>query len=84
MTTSENKGADVYAARFDVDHPSELDRFTTFFRIIWIIPIAIIWVVLSATGTYTYVTDTGEVFTESTGGIAGALVFATALLIVFR
>lgn len=84
MTTSDHTEASAYAARFDVDRPADLDRFTTFFRVIWIIPIAIVWAVLSATGTYTYVTATGEVFTESTGGIAGALVFATVLLIVFR
>lgn len=28
-----------YAARLEVDYPEELDRLTTFFRLIWIIPI---------------------------------------------
>lgn len=81
MTTAELDG---YAARLEIDYPDRLDRFTTFFRIIWIIPIAIVWAILSATGSYTYVTETGQTITESTGGIAGALVLATILLIVFR
>lgn len=31
-----------YAARLDIDYPAQLDRFTTFFRLIWVIPIAIV------------------------------------------
>ena len=31
-----------YAARLDVDYPEKLDRFTTFFRVIWIVPIFIV------------------------------------------
>ena len=31
-----------YAARLDIDYPTELDRLTTFFRLIWVIPIAVI------------------------------------------
>ena len=31
-----------YAARLEIDYPEELDRLTTFFRLIWIIPIGII------------------------------------------
>ena len=31
-----------YAARLEIDYPEKLDRLTTFFRLIWIIPIAII------------------------------------------
>ena len=38
----------LYAARLDVDYPEKLDRVTTAFRIIWIIPIAIVLSVLSA------------------------------------
>ena len=73
-----------YAARLEIDYPEKLDRFTTFFRIIWIIPIVILWGILSATGTYTYVNEAGQTVTESTGGIAGALILATILMIVFR
>jgi Domain of unknown function (DUF4389) len=31
-----------YALRLEIDYPERLDRFTTFFRAIWVIPIAII------------------------------------------
>ncbi len=31
-----------YALRLSIDYPERLDRFTTFFRLLWVIPIAII------------------------------------------
>jgi len=31
-----------YPARLDIDYPDQLDRFTTFFRLIWVIPVAIL------------------------------------------
>jgi hypothetical protein len=78
-----------YAARLDVDYPQELDRVTTAFRIIWIIPIAIVLGALSATATstVTVVTTTGEVVSEVSrtgGGIVGGLFVATLLMILFR
>ncbi len=73
-----------YAARLDIDYPDQLDRFTTFFRIIWIIPIAIILALLTATGNETVVTETGERVSESGGGISAGLALATMLMIVFR
>lgn len=36
-----------YAARLEIDYPGELDRLTTFFRLIWAIPIAIVASLLS-------------------------------------
>jgi len=80
LTTSQQP----YAARFDVDYPEELDRFTTFVRLIWIIPIWIVWSLLSSVASWTVVTETGETFTRSTGGIAAGLFAATVLMIVFR
>ncbi|MCP3997399.1 MAG: DUF4389 domain-containing protein [bacterium] len=38
MTTS----PESYAARLDIDYPEKLDRFTTFFRILWVIPAALV------------------------------------------
>lgn len=73
-----------YPARLDIDYPEKLDRVTTFFRLIWIIPIAIIWWLLSAVASWTVVTATGETITESSGGIAGGLFAATLLMILFR
>ena len=78
-----------YPARLEVDHPERLDRVTSFFRILWIIPIAIVLVALSGTATSTVkvVNETGKVLSrtsESGGGIVGGLFFATLLMIVFR
>ncbi len=78
-----------YPARLDIDYPEKLDRFTTFFRLIWAIPILIVLSVISATSTstVTVVTRTGEVVSRATstgGGIAAALFGATLLLILFR
>lgn len=76
--------ADAYAARLEIDYPEELDRFTTFFRIIWVIPIGIILGILTASGTDTWVTQSGEIIQTSSGGIVAGLWFATLLMIVFR
>ena len=72
-----------YAARLEIDYPEQLDRFTTFFRLIWIIPIGIILALLTATGGADTVTETGETVSASGGGIVGGLAVATALMIVF-
>ncbi len=76
--------SESYAARLDVDYPEELDRFTTFFRLIWIIPIFIILSLLTATGNETVITETGEQVRSSGGGISGGLFLATMLMIVVR
>ncbi len=80
---------DSYPARLDIDFPEKLDRFTTFFRLIWAIPIMIILAALSSTASSTVivVAKTGETVSEVTrtgGGIAAGLWFATVLMIVFR
>lgn len=73
-----------YAARLQIDYPERLDRVTTFFRLIWIIPIAIILSLLTASGGTRVVTETGETVRRSGGGIVGGLAIATALMILFR
>jgi Domain of unknown function (DUF4389) len=80
-----------YAARLEIDYPEKLDRLTTFFRLIWIIPIAIILGLVSgAGGTVTntvILNETGEVLERtqnSAGGLAGSLAVATALMIIVR
>ena len=85
MTTS----SEQYPARLNIDYPERLDRVTTFFRLIWAIPIVVIASLLSAaaTDTVTVVTEAGEIVskvTRSGGGIAGGLFVATMLMIVFR
>ncbi len=76
--------SEPYAARLEIDYPEELDRFTTFFRLIWVIPITIILLLLTATGNETVVTETGEEIRSTGGGIAVGLAVATALMIAFR
>lgn len=73
-----------YAARMRVDYPERLDRLTSFFRLIWIIPIAIILGLLTSGGYETAVNSAGHTVTRSTGGITSGLWLATLLMIVFR
>lgn len=73
-----------YPARFDVDYPEQLDRVSTAFRIILVIPIAIVLGVLTTTGTASYETADGEWVTTTGGTITGALFAATLLMILFR
>ena len=52
--------SETYASRLRIDYPEGLDRFTTFFRLIWTIPVGIILAVLSASGEAETVTAAGE------------------------
>jgi len=72
------------ATRLNVDYPEQLDRLTTLFRLIWIIPIAVIYSLITATGNETVVTETGHQVVSTGGGIAGGLWLATVLMIAFR
>lgn len=86
-----NQAAADYAARLEIDYPETLDRLTSFFRWIWIIPIAIILGLISGAGeTVTntiYLNQAGEVLKTSrdtAGGLASGLALATALMIIVR
>ena len=79
-----------YPARLEIDYPEQLDRMTTLFRLIWIIPIAIILGLISGAGeTVTntvFLNEAGEVVNrtrETVGGLAAGLSTATALMIIF-
>jgi hypothetical protein len=74
----------VYPARLEVDFPEEHNRVTTFFRVVLVIPIAIVIGVLTAGVTRTVYDQSGQVVTTSSGGITGGLFMATLLMIVFR
>ena len=80
-----------YAARLEIDYPEKLDRLTTFFRIIWIIPITIILVLISGAGetvnNTVVLNQSGEIVRttrETAGGLVNGLLAATALMILFR
>ncbi|HEX7101243.1 MAG TPA: DUF4389 domain-containing protein [Nitrolancea sp.] len=73
-----------YAARLNIDYPEQLNRLTTLFRIIWIIPIAIVLGALTDSSGGWYVTDSGRHLRESGGGILGGIFLATLLMILFR
>ncbi len=73
-----------YPARLQIDYAERLDRLSSFFRLIWIIPIAIIASLLTATGSETIATSTGHLVTRNTGGIGTGLWLATLLMILFR
>ena len=83
MTTAQTSPT-PYAARLTIDYPDKLDRFTTFFRIIWVIPILVILSLLTATGNETVATEAGERVTSTGGGVSAGLWLATLLMIVFR
>jgi hypothetical protein len=75
---------ETYAARLQIDYPERLDRLTTVFRLIWIIPIGIILGLLTAPGGPRTVAETGRTVGRSGLGIMGSLAVATALMILFR
>jgi hypothetical protein len=79
-----------YPARLEIDYPEQLDRMSTLFRLIWIIPIAIILGLISGAGetvTNTVIlNEAGEVISrtrDAVGGLATSLSTATALMIIF-
>ncbi|MDH4119945.1 MAG: DUF4389 domain-containing protein, partial [Acidimicrobiia bacterium] len=79
----------AYPARLSIDYPEKLDRVSTFFRLIFSIPIVVILSLLTATAsdTVTVITDSGEVVSRVTRtglGITGGLFVATMLMIVVR
>lgn len=76
--------APTYPARLDVDYAESLNRVTTLFRVILVIPIAILIGILTAGATQTVYDQGGEAVTTTGGGITSGLFFATLLMILFR
>jgi hypothetical protein len=73
-----------YPARFEVDYPGQMDRMTTFFRLIWAIPILIVLSLLTDAGGYYYYDAAGNAVKSAGGGITAGLFLATVLMLVFR
>ena len=74
----------AYPARLEVDYTVERNRVTTLFRLVLVIPIAIVYGVLTAGATTTAYTETGKTVTTTSGGIVAGLFLATLLMILFR
>jgi len=71
-----------YPASLEVDYPGKLDRVTSVFRLIWIIPIFIVLSLLAGDGTF--MDEAGKEMSQSGGGIVSGLFAATGLMILFR
>jgi len=76
--------ASLYPARLEVDYPDQHNRVTTLFRVLLVIPIAIVYAVLTAGATQTVYDQSGEVVSSTSGGITAGLFLATLLMILFR
>ena len=76
----------LYPARLDIDYPATLNRLTTFFRLLWAIPIVVILAILTATTSNEQFNDVRNSAMDNSGsvGIVGGLFVATALMILFR
>jgi hypothetical protein len=73
----------AYPARLEVDYTVERNRVTTLFRLVLVVPIAIVYGALTAGATGT-VYDAGQTVSTSSGGIVVGLFVATLLMILFR
>jgi len=74
----------AYPARLEVDYQEQHDRVQTLFRLVLVIPIGILYGILTAGGTQTVYEKGGETVSTTGGGIASGLFFATLLMILFR
>jgi hypothetical protein len=74
----------TYPARLEVDYSDQYNRVTTLFRVLLIIPIAIIYGVLTAGVTKTVYDEGGQAVSTTSGGIVSGLFAATLLMILFR
>ena len=79
----------TYPAQLQIDEQERLGRASTIFRIILIIPIALLlnFLVSGGESTTVVVTRSGDVVSQATSwgsGIIGTLFFVTLLMILFR
>ncbi len=76
---------DTFPASLDIDYPETRDRLTTFFRLLWSVPILILLSMLTSSGGGGNSTDqASQNVSSGGGGILLGLSVATALMIVFR
>ena len=74
-----------YPARLTIDRPETLDRVTTLLRFVWIIPIAVVFALVSGDRSSTVtISETGERVRTGGTSIAFSIGAATALMLLFR
>jgi hypothetical protein len=83
-TQSTPSAPTAYPARLEVDYTVERNRVTTLFRLVLVIPIAIVYGALTAGATSTVYTESGKTVSSTSGGIVAGLFVATLLMILFR
>ena len=74
----------IYPVHLTVDYSHEHNRVTTLFRVLMVVPIAILIGILGAGASRTIYGHGAEVIRTTSGGIAGGLFTATLLTIVFK
>mgnify|MGYP001462347971 CR=1 FL=1 len=74
----------IYPVTFDIDYQGEVDRVTSFFRILWSAPIFIVLTILTSSGGQQFMDEAGKRVSSTGGGIVSGLFVATALMLVFR
>jgi hypothetical protein len=74
----------AYPARLEVESADQYDRVKTLFRVLLVIPIGIVYAVLTAGATQTVYDQSGHAATATSGGIVSGLFLATLLMILFR
>jgi uncharacterized protein DUF4389 len=74
-----------YPARLTIDRPETLDRLTTLFRFLWIIPIGVILALVSGDrSSAVVISETGERVRTGGTSIIFSIGAATALMLLFR
>jgi hypothetical protein len=73
-----------YPARLEIAYPDRLNRVTTAFRLVLVVPIVILSSILTGEGTESVQTSSGAWVTTTSAGITAGLSVATLLLILFR
>ncbi len=74
----------TYPATFNIDYPEKLDRLSTFFRLVWSIPVLVVVTLLSAWSSEQFIDKAGDNAVSGGGGVAFGLFGATLLMILFR
>jgi hypothetical protein len=70
-----------YPVRFEVDYPASLDRVSTLLRILWIIPIAVLYALVAGGATGGWDADDAR---NASAGAGGLLLVPTVLMLLFR